>query len=87
MSINTAVKWFDDRRGLTIGVAGMSFSAFSFLAVPVIRRGIGGAFEGTLFVFAAGVGGGAILAAMVLRALPSTIVESDTSAAATDEQA
>lgn len=86
VAINTAVKWFDDRRGLATGIVGMSFSGLSFLAIPVIRRGVVDAFEGTLFVLAGATGGVALLAAVVLRDPGSTKPDSDTAAESTDEQ-
>jgi OFA family oxalate/formate antiporter-like MFS transporter len=37
VAVNTALKWFPDRRGLTTGLGTMAFSAGSALAVPVVR--------------------------------------------------
>jgi len=37
VAVNTALKWFPDRRGLTTGVGTMAFSAGSAVAVPVVR--------------------------------------------------
>ncbi|NHX37508.1 MULTISPECIES: MFS transporter [Halolamina] len=89
VSINTTVKWFDDRRGLATGVVGMCFSGFSFLAIPAIRRGVADTFEGTLFALAAGVGGAALVAALVLRDPPSATSagggSADAAGAADDE--
>ncbi|MFB6221926.1 MAG: MFS transporter [Halolamina sp.] len=87
VSVNTAVKWFDDRRGLATGVVGMSFSGLSFLVIPAIRRGVVDAFEATLFVLAACIGGVAFLATMVLRDPPSTIADTEGAGDVTDERA
>ncbi|KPN29922.1 oxalate/formate antiporter family transporter [Halolamina pelagica] len=87
VAVNTPVKWFHDRRGLATGVVGMSFSGFSFLAIPTIRGNVGEAFEGTMFVLAAVAGGGAVLAAVVLRDPPRTSDTADSTAAALDERA
>ncbi len=37
VAVNTALKWFPDRSGLTTGVSTMAFSAGSFLVVPYVR--------------------------------------------------
>ncbi|MFB6120180.1 MAG: OFA family MFS transporter [Halobacteriaceae archaeon] len=37
VAVNTALKWFPDRRGLTTGIGTMAFSAGSAVAVPVVR--------------------------------------------------
>lgn len=67
VAVNTAVKWFTDRRGLATGVVTMSFSGVSFLLIPSIRRGIPDSFAPTLFGLAAVTGAAALLAALVLR--------------------
>ena len=38
IAINTALKWFPDRTGLTTGIGTMAFSGGSVLVVPYIRR-------------------------------------------------
>jgi len=77
VSINTAVKWFDERRGTATGVVGMAFSGLSFLAIPTVRRGVADAFEGTMVALAAIVGGVALVAAAVVRDPPSTTADGD----------
>ena len=37
VAVNTAVKWFPDRAGLTTGLGTMAFAAGSVLAVPYVR--------------------------------------------------
>ena len=37
VAVNTAIKWFPDRRGLTTGVGTMAFAAGSAFAVPYVR--------------------------------------------------
>ncbi len=70
VAMNTAVKWFEDRRGFATGVVAMAYSGVSFLAIPVVRRGIRADFRATML--AAGVAAGAVvlLAAAVLRDPP-----------------
>lgn len=38
VAVNTAVKWFPDRRGLATGVGTMAFAAGSTIFVPYVRR-------------------------------------------------
>jgi len=87
VAVNTPVKWFNERRGLATGVVGMSFSGLSFLAIPTIRGSVGEALEGTMFVLAAVAGGGALLAAVVLRDPPTIPDADDSASAALDERA
>ncbi len=42
VAVNTAVKWFPDKRGLTTGIGTMAFAAGSAAFVPLIRYMIGG---------------------------------------------
>lgn len=86
VAINTAVKWFDDRRGLATGVVGMAFGGFSFLVIPTVRRGVAAAFELTLVVLAVGVGGIALVAAGTLRDPPSGPSGVGASTAAADQR-
>ena len=37
VAVNTAIKWFPDRRGLTTGIGTMAFAAGSAFAVPYVR--------------------------------------------------
>jgi OFA family oxalate/formate antiporter-like MFS transporter len=72
VAVNTAVKWFTDRRGLATGAVTMAYSGVSFLLIPAIRRGVEAAFTPTLTILGVGVGATALLAAIVLRDPPST---------------
>ena len=38
VAVNTALKWFPDRRGLTTGIGTMAFAGGSVLFVPYVRR-------------------------------------------------
>jgi OFA family oxalate/formate antiporter-like MFS transporter len=67
VAINTAVKWFDDRRGLATGVVGMAYGGVSFLLIPLVRGSVGSAFTLTLVALAAFVGLVTLLAVPVLR--------------------
>ncbi|MFB6097330.1 MAG: MFS transporter [Haloferacaceae archaeon] len=67
IAVNTAVKWFTDRRGLATGIVTMAYSGVSFLVIPAIRLGVDSAFETTLFALAGATGAAALLAAVVLR--------------------
>jgi OFA family oxalate/formate antiporter-like MFS transporter len=75
VSINTAVKWFDDRRGLATGLVSMSFGAISFLVIPAIRAGVAEAFEQTVFILAVGIGSVSLLGAAILRDPSAPAVE------------
>lgn len=72
VAVNTAVKWFTDRRGLATGAVTMAYSGVSFLLIPSIRRGVESAFTPTLTLLGVAVGATALLAAIVLRDPPST---------------
>ncbi|MFC6737685.1 MFS transporter, partial [Halolamina salina] len=87
VAVNTPVKWFTDRRGLATGIVGMSFPGLSFLLIPALRGGVAAQFERTLLVFAAAVGGAALVAAAVLRDPPSTAFDAEAGVDATDENA
>ena len=45
VAVNTAIKWFPDRRGLTTGIGTMAFAAGSAAFVPYVRAAVA---EGTL---------------------------------------
>jgi len=70
VSLNTAVKWFDDRRGLATGIVGMAYAGLSVLVIPVLRGTIETEFAGTLLALAALSGVVAVVAAAVLRDPP-----------------
>lgn len=56
VAINTAVKWFDDRRGLATGIVASSYAGTSFLFVLALRGRVDADFAGTLLGLAAAVG-------------------------------
>lgn len=66
-AINTAVKWFDDRRGLATGLVGGAYGGVSFLIIPLIRGPIVTDFAGTVFVLAVFVGMVTLVAIPVVR--------------------
>jgi OFA family oxalate/formate antiporter-like MFS transporter len=70
VSLNTAVKWFDDRRGLATGIVGMAYGGVSFLAIPLVRGQIRGEFVGTMLVLGVFGGGVAVIGAVLLRDPP-----------------
>ncbi|PSQ11769.1 oxalate:formate antiporter [Halobacteriales archaeon QS_5_70_15] len=67
VTVNTAVKWFTDRRGLATSLVTMSFSGVSVLAIPAIRTGVEARFGPTMLALAAAVGAVAVLGGVVLR--------------------
>lgn len=67
VAINTAVKWFDERRGLASGVVTMAYSGLSVVAIPFLRGGLTTAFERTLVILAVVSGGVALAGVVVLR--------------------
>jgi OFA family oxalate/formate antiporter-like MFS transporter len=70
VSVNTAVKWFTDRRGLATGVVTMSYAGLSFLVIPVVRRGVLRSFETTLLGLGAALAVLALVGAVVLSDPP-----------------
>ena len=76
IAVNTAIKWFPDRRGLTTGLGTMAFGAGSALFVPVVRWY---AAPETLPYVLAGMGAiiglGILLGALVLRDPPTEFVD------------
>ena len=71
VAVNTAVKWFPTRRGLTTGVGTMAFAAGSALFIPVVRWLIADDALTTGF-WAMGllIGGGILLGTVVLQDPP-----------------
>lgn len=65
--INTAIKWFNARRGLATGLISSMYGAVSFLAIPFIRESVRTNLGGTLLVLSAVAGVGVFLAVPVLR--------------------
>lgn len=72
VTINTPVKWFDERRGLATGIVTMAYSGVSFLVIPVIRSGTAHNFVGTLVFLGVVTGAASLLAAGVVRDPPET---------------
>jgi OFA family oxalate/formate antiporter-like MFS transporter len=70
VAINTAVKWFNHRRGLATSVVAASYPGVSFILIPALRTGVTGDFAGTVLILGAAVGGTALLAAAVLHDPP-----------------
>jgi OFA family oxalate/formate antiporter-like MFS transporter len=70
VAVNTAVKWFTDRRGLATGLVTMSYAGVSFLVIPAVRRGVRESFETTLAGLGAALAALALVGAVVLRDPP-----------------
>ena len=71
VAVNTAVKWFPDRRGLTTGIGTMAFAAGSAAFVPFIRYMVAGdALATGLWTSGALIGVGVIVGALVLADPP-----------------
>lgn len=75
VAVNTPVKWFTERRGLATGVVTMAYSGVSFLAIPLVRRGVETALTETLVVLGVGVALAALLAAVVVRDPPASALD------------
>ncbi|ESP87218.1 OFA family MFS transporter [Candidatus Halobonum tyrrellensis] len=72
VAVNTALKWFPDRRGLTTGVGTMAFAAGSALFVlPVRANATAEAYGGVFLAMGAVIGVGVIAGALVLRDPPA----------------
>lgn len=70
--MNTAIKWFPDRRGLTTGIGTMAFAGGSALFIPYVRSNatITG-YDDVLRTMGLAMGAVIILSALVLRDPPS----------------
>lgn len=76
VAVNTAVKWFPDRRGLTTGAGTMAFAAGSALFVPYVRANATvGAFSGVLRNVGLLIAVGVIVGALVLRDPPNDFAD------------
>lgn len=72
VAVNTAVKWFPDRRGLTTGAGTMAFAAGSALFVPYVRANATvGSFAGVLQNVGLLIAVGVVVGALVLRDPPA----------------
>ncbi|WP_262174732.1 OFA family MFS transporter [Haloarcula laminariae] len=67
VGINTAIKWFDARRGLATGLISSMYGAVSFLAIPLIREAVQTDVRGTLLGLSVVAGVGVFVAVPVLR--------------------
>lgn len=78
VAVNTAVKWFPDRRGLTTGAGTMAFAAGSALFVPYVRANATvGAFSEVLENVGLLILVGVVVGAIVLRDPPSGFADAD----------
>ena len=78
VAINTALKWFPDRRGFTTGVGSMAFTAGSALFVPYIRfQSAAGGFLSGLQTVGLLIGIGVVGCALVLRDPPNDWLDND----------
>jgi OFA family oxalate/formate antiporter-like MFS transporter len=72
VAVNTALKWFPDRRGLTTGVGTMAFAGGSALFVPYVRaNATAGGYADVLLNVGLLIGVGVIVGALVLRDPPT----------------
>ncbi|MFB6087554.1 MAG: OFA family MFS transporter [Haloarculaceae archaeon] len=72
VSVNTALKWFPDRRGLTTGVGTMAFAGGSALVVPFVRAyATPEAYPLVLRSLGVLIGVGILVGAVVLRDPPT----------------
>jgi OFA family oxalate/formate antiporter-like MFS transporter len=67
VAVNTAVKWFDDRRGLATGIVTMAYSASSAPIIRLVGPRIGVDFSGTLLALGAATGLACLVAVPLLR--------------------
>ncbi len=71
VAVNTALKWFPDRRGLTTGVGTMAFAGGSVMFVPYVRANATvGQFRNVLLTMGLVIGGVVVLSALFLRDPP-----------------
>ncbi|MFB6303553.1 MAG: OFA family MFS transporter [Haloferacaceae archaeon] len=71
VSVNTALKWFPDRRGLTTGAGTMAFAGGAALFVPFVRANATvGAYDDVLRTMGVVIGLGIFLSAVLVRDPP-----------------
>jgi OFA family oxalate/formate antiporter-like MFS transporter len=71
VAVNTALKWFPDRRGTTTGIGTMAFAAGSALFVPYVRANATAAgYDDVLRNMGLLIGAGILVGAVVLRDPP-----------------
>jgi OFA family oxalate/formate antiporter-like MFS transporter len=86
VAVNTALKWFPDRRGLTTGIGTMAFAGGSALVVPYVRANATVAgYNDVLTNMGLLIGVGILVGAVVLRDPPGDWLD-DARAEATEEQ-
>jgi OFA family oxalate/formate antiporter-like MFS transporter len=72
VAVNTAIKWFPDRRGLTTGAGTMAFAGGSALFVPYVRANATAAgYPDVLRNMGLLIGAGIVVGALVLRDPPA----------------
>lgn len=72
VAVNTALKWFPDRRGLTTGIGTMAFAGGSALVVPFVRANATvGSYPTVLRTLGVAIGLGVFATAFVLRDPPA----------------
>ncbi|NHN58323.1 MULTISPECIES: OFA family MFS transporter [Halorussus] len=72
VAVNTALKWFPDRRGLTTGLGTMAFAGGSALFVPYVRANASvGGYPDVLRNMGLLIGVGVLVGALVLRDPPT----------------
>ncbi|WP_049996875.1 OFA family MFS transporter [Halococcus sediminicola] len=72
VAVNTALKWFPDRRGLTTGVGTMAFAAGSAAFIPYVRANATvGSYSSVLRNMGLLIGIGILVGAVVLRDPPT----------------
>ncbi len=76
VAVNTALKWFPDRRGLTTGLGTMAFAGGSALVVPYVRaNATASSYPGVLWNMGLLIGIGILVGAVVLRDPPKGWLE------------
>lgn len=79
VAVNTALKWFPDRRGLTTGLGTMAFAGGSALVVPYVRaNATASSYSGVLRNMGLLIGIGILVGAVVLRDPPKGWLEATT---------
>jgi OFA family oxalate/formate antiporter-like MFS transporter len=88
VAVNTAIKWFPDRRGLTTGIGTMAFAAGSALFIPYVRSNATAAgYAEVLQTMGLIMGASILVGALVLRDPPQewqTLASEAEAAAETD---
>ncbi|MFB6131757.1 MAG: OFA family MFS transporter, partial [Salinigranum sp.] len=76
IAVNTALKWFPDRKGLTTGFGTMAFAGGAALFVPFVRANATVAqYDGVLRTMGVVIGLGILVAVLVLRDPPASFRE------------